>query len=839
MTVAIGEQVLAWMLRRLKQAVPLDHDLVMVHDSPTLAGLGASLDIRGDRWRIARVTGELTLRDVLPEADRLIAIVPEAFPVLPMDLAGRTYLRRILDVRAEDVVAAVAGRACEGLVDEALARAVFDSFETLRGTAGKWSLGDLVRAREVRATLVSAELGAARLDRERDWELLARWLREGVPSFRAPTLVRDALVEAQPRTGAWLAWALTDGSLEQLCTAGALLASDAGRMVAPAIPGVQDGDREALIELVDSALREVWRSSPARAGEVLVAAEREARTVTLDAAQHRLLRMPLEDALSKAARDCVRGDPPDDARIEGLKRNLHAPELQASIAMVGDLARLVRFQRLELPADDDGGRAWFEFARLHLAWADLAFRRVRRSMESVPRWLSDPARDVLAAWLQRRDAINERFAMSLAVNWPTLAGNTDLRHPLALHQVARCLVKRLVDDGARVLLLVLDGCDLTSFLEIVEAIPASAHLGLTLPDVQDAALREDLRAIGAFATAIAPVPTVTSHARRALFAGEIAGNTVLDDTEATAANATADQRAWARNTALGQAPRRLFLKGELGSAGEPLLELLRRKDATVVAAVLNGVDDALSSRETTALPAWSLDALGAGAPTILRTAIDEGWRVLVTADHGHTPFVANERKIEGRSLGQRFGTEPLEGTVEFRSGPLPRQPLHLLARFGAWSGQQRRGYHGGAGLEEVAVPLAFLGRISSEQEGRPRAPAWWWSSDSAVPVVPVAPAPRAVAAVEPREVFVPAASLDARLASLSPDETRVVALLAQNGAVRLSAIVQHLKKPPNRVSGLMAQLVRRMAELGCPWIIVEQLPGDWLYRYEKTDRGGR
>src|SRR5262249_12492218 len=154
------------------------------------------------------------------------------------------------------------------------------------------------------------------------------------------------------------------------------------------------------------------------------------------------------------------------------------------------------------------------------------------------------------------------------------------------------------------------------------------------------ALRNDLAAIGALGVAISPLPTVTSHARRALFAGEIPGNTAIDDTESPAANATADQQAWSRNTALGQASRRLVLKGEVGATGEPLLKTLRRKDVTVVAAVLNGVDDALSSRETTTMPPWSLATLGAGAATILRTAIDEGWRVIVTADHGHTPFVA-------------------------------------------------------------------------------------------------------------------------------------------------------------------------------------------------------
>jgi hypothetical protein len=209
----------------------------------------------------------------------------------------------------------------------------------------------------------------------------------------------------------------------------------------------------------------------------------------------------------------------------------------------------------------------------------------------------------------------------------------------------------------------------------------------------------------------------------------------------------------------------------------------------------------------------------------------------VTADHGHTPFVAVDRKVDATGLGQRFSHQPADGAIEFRNGPLPRQPLHLLARFGAWFGQQRRGYHGGAGLEEVAVPFAFLGRVRGEQEGRPRAPTWWWSVEHVAQLPPVEVI-RATAA--PMPVTQPAVvAIDARLASLTPDEQRVVALLSQNQEVRLSAVVQHLKKPAMRVSGLMQQMMAKMADLGCRWVTVEVLPdGDRLYRYQE-DRGDR
>lgn len=843
MTLVVGDRVLDWMLRRLRLAVRLEHDLVLVHDSPALADVGPSIEVQGEPWRVARVTGELTLRDALPEADRLIALVPVSFPPMPMDIAGRTYLRRILDVRAEDVIAALSSRFCEALVEDSVVQAVFNSLDTLRATAGRWSLGELVTAREVRSVLVGAELGAARLDRERDWELLARWIREGAPKFRAPTLVRAALEEAQPRTGAWLAWALTDGTLSQLCTAGALLASPEGESRAPSISGFPAADPSQLVELVDAALRDVWRSSPARAREVLVEAERAARQVELDAGRHRLLRVPLEGALSRAANSCAQGVPPDDVEIEGLKRNLHAPDLAECIEVVADLARLARFQLLESPSDRGADSVWFEHALRDVAWADLAYRRVRRLMETIPGWLGDPTRKVVTSWLVRRDALNAGFAHFLSSHWATLARNTDTRHPLALHQLTRCVVRRLVDDGTRVFLLVLDGCDVTSFLELLDSIPPDHRIGLALPEIQDAVLRDDLSAMGAFGVAISPIPTVTNHSRRALFAGEISGNIALDDTESAAANATADQMAWKRNTALGDASRRLLLKGQLGATGQPLLDALRGKDIKVLAAVFNGVDDALSSKETTPLPRWSLGALGAGAAEAVQVAVEEGWCVLATADHGHTPYVSQDRKAGSTGIGHRFNDEACDDSVPFLTGPLPRKPLHLLARFGAWFGQQRRGFHGGAGIEEVVVPLAFLGRVRGEQEGRPRAPTWWWSSEG----VAESPSRVELRGTEPRRAesgpsiaATPTLELDARLESLANEERIVIALLRQNQSVRLSQIAQHLKKSPMRASGFMQQLVRKLFELSYPCVTVEALSdGDRLYRYQAVDRGNQ
>jgi hypothetical protein len=341
-------------------------------------------------------------------------------------------------------------------------------------------------------------------------------------------------------------------------------------------------------------------------------------------------------------------------------------------------------------------------------------------------------------------------------------------------------------------------------------------VGLSVPPIGNSRLRDDLAVGGPLRVALAPLPTVTSHARRALFAGEIPGNTALDDTEAPAANASGDTTAFNRNQALREASRLLLLKGQLGDGA--LEAALEREDLQLLAVVWNGVDDALSSKETTALGPWSPAALGVRAEQAVAKAIDLGWTVVVTADHGHTPHWDAARKVAPSATGARYHTEPLPGAVRFEHGPLPVQPLHLLTDVGAWAGGQRRGYHGGAALEEVLVPLALLGRGGQ----RPRPPAWWWSMDGVVlELEPPSPAVRP----EPVPVPVPAPSApgtapisDAARVALGPEPRALAAVeaLAARGVLSMSQLARILGQPAFMVGGAMSTAQRVLAAAGLP-----------------------
>ena len=824
--IALGERILDACLRRVRTPEWAMYDLVLVRAHGALGEPPAMGNLLGEQWRIEAVSGELTLRDALPETGKLVAVVPPGF-VPPPDIAGRAWLNKPIDIRADDIVSGVTGRPCEPLPDDDLSRAVLESVDLLAAQVGRWSQHGPVSAAEVRAVLVAADLGTdERLDRERDHHLLARWILHGAPRSRVPALLARSLEEAIPRTGRWLAWAARTGDVPALLAAGAVGADADGSWTIEPTPRTS-AERQELRGLVDRAVREAWRKDSQRTTAALQPAERLAhrtRGVEDEPGRFPLVRAALDRALFRFARVAAEGKPVDDATVDSLRANLYGPGAAEAIEHVQDLGRIAR--ALALPAPAAGVEGWASFGASTVAWLDLAMRGVRRRVETMPADIRGPSERLLRAAVARRDEWNRAFATLLAADWPKVSANKDLRRALPLHQVTRSLVARLVDDGARVLLVVLDGCDLSTFVELANTLPEG--VGLTLPSVTDGVLREDLAVSGAFGVAISPIPTVTSHSRRALFAGEIPGNSALDDTESPAANAAGDTTAFGRNQALKDTPRLLLLKGQLGDGA--LNDAIARPELRVVAVVWNGVDDALSSKETTALGPWNIAALGVRAAASLRHAVDAGWVVVVTADHGHTPFWEASRKASPGALGARYHSDALPGAVRFATGPLPSAPLHLLTDVGAWAGGQRRGFHGGAGLEEVLVPLALLG----PSESRPRPPAWWWSGDGVeVPLLQAIAPAASSAGVASASRTVPAVVRDA-LAS-NPKWIAAVERIAEREVLSRAQLAALVGGLPFLVGSMMSAILGELARAGVAAPFVEEEAGsERSYRWKRN-----
>ncbi|MEO0326542.1 MAG: BREX-2 system phosphatase PglZ, partial [Myxococcota bacterium] len=637
---SFSDQVLRWMLKRHEQdgSIPDRCDLIHVRAHHALEPMPQSSPHGGRTWRVVSVFGELSLRRALLDGAPVIAVLPAGYePAL--DLNERAYRRRVLAVEAQDLVAAASQRFSVRIRDEVLADAILKAPEVLARSSGAWTLGPsktTVTEDEVRSVLLAAALGFEhKLERHAPEALLARWLTEPIPESDLTTLLAEQLQRTFGQEGEWLSTALESDGLRRLVAAGALAATSEGRRAARAFIELDD-DRSwgRLRTLVERAVRAAGLrklSSDAKKGlEEAQSRFHRLRASAIDAVRFPLLEGALETALVGLLKQCAAGAAPSAELIDALRRNLHRETHHAGIQLVDVCGRLVRFDAARAPEADASAAEWLQHVKDDGAWADLLARDLRRLRAEVSADLALFADRVAARYLERRDAWNEAFAQRLVAEEAALYNARDRRAPISLADVSRLLVRPVVEGGQRVFLVVLDGCDLSTFIELLRGWTDSAPLGLGLPSVSGA-VGDDLRATGPFLVGVSPVPTLTVHARRALFAGEIPKNPILDERDAVAANAAADHRAFKENVTLGDIPRRLLLKDEVGVNGRDVLDTLDDPCLDLVAAVFNGVDDALASHETTPFPAWRWSTVGGRLPEVLLHAIDAGWTVLVTA----------------------------------------------------------------------------------------------------------------------------------------------------------------------------------------------------------------
>jgi hypothetical protein len=782
----------------------------------------------------------VTLRAALRAGpEPLVAVLPAVVKV-PHDLVERAHLRRVLQLKAEDVMVATGRRDCDPVHDEDVANAVFRWAPRLDSLLDKSSLGQRLRMADVRALVLAAELNSPLRLTQRSAEYwLAEWIVQGPPRPEHPGMLATALQQAHGRQGVALAWAVEHG-VAALVTLGALGSSDKGRKLLSKEPPPPDVEPAELALLVDRAVRMADASARPRADAALHPAEslaHRARWSLQDAAAHPLLLGCLDQALVATGEALRRGVAPVDGDFVGLTSHRSADQRRDALQLARAAARVLRGTgQLHAPPPSAPWQRWFDHG-LELGWLDLAIRELRLALLSQAGPLADAAQAVLTQAIAWRDQWNQAFAHTLARDWPAVTGANDAAAPLALHHLGRSLLAPLLAAGQKVYLAVLDGCDLATALELVRDLGNYGLIPVRLRAGTDA-VGEAVRSRPALGQGISLVPTITSHARRALMLGAIPGSPALDPSdlqqcEDASRNASNDRIALQQNTALAPYARKLLLKPDLQGQAAALRQLFTVPGETqLVVAVWNGVDDALASHETTPLGPWKFADLGPGALDTLTLAVDSGWTVLLTADHGHTPYLSNDRKVLPTAAGGRFHLQPTAGSVAFDHGPLPLPAVHALADYGAWHGQQRKGYHGGAGFEEVAVPLFSIGKGPGAQALDP--PEWWWGLapqplvQAALPgPMPAAP-PAALAAIPQA----PSAILDGLPAIADPRQRTAVQHLRTQKVLTAPQLARLLGIPLFMVQGMMATVLRQLtSDLGTAPFVTRDQDGELVYHW--------
>ncbi|MEX0684205.1 MAG: BREX-2 system phosphatase PglZ [Dehalococcoidia bacterium] len=277
------------------------------------------------------------------------------------------------------------------------------------------------------------------------------------------------------------------------------------------------------------------------------------------------------------------------------------------------------------------------------------------------------------------------------------------------------MLAEIVDPWRRkggALLIVLDGMSgaiATSLasevarLGLVEWVPASTH---------------------ARQSVVAALPSLTNISRTSLFCGEVRSGIGEDEKRGL-------------STAFPGA--RLFHKNDLRSEGGAslpgdVLAAIRDTGVPVAGVVINAIDDATHKNDTSAWD-WdlrSLDPLRA----LLEVAVSARRAVILTSDHGHIverdtealSVNGAESRWRPASIGPAGDGEVLVG------GPrviAPGGQAVLLWRDDAHFGPRHAGYHGGASLAELMIPVlvfqaaAVATGPAGWERAAPQIPLWW------------------------------------------------------------------------------------------------------------------
>ncbi|MGK5446046.1 BREX-2 system phosphatase PglZ [Streptomyces radiopugnans] len=415
----------------------------------------------------------------------------------------------------------------------------------------------------------------------------------------------------------------------------------------------------------------------------------------------------------------------EDALAE-LREHALAKLLTDRVRVAETAVRVARW----LGGDEPSVTSVAEGVRRHAAdwgWADRALTVL---------WSGDPGgdpatarhlRDLYERGRARRERLDEAFARHLAA-WTAHATG---RHP------GGCLVaENVLDTVARPLaaqtpplIVVLDGmssavaaqlgeeAEREGWLEIVPRPPAGERAGRL--------------------AAVSMLPSVTRTGRASLLTGTAAKG-------GQSAEAAGFAAFWKKR----RMEAVLFHKAAIGGgAGHFLAHDLMAALASdaVVGVVLNTIDDALDSGQQGQRTAWSLEDI-TYLRELLAAARGYGRPVLLAADHGHVLERGHGRgalDAEGTTGAARWrqGTRAEQGEVVLggprvlEGGGTITAPWREDIRYSG----RRAGYHGGASLAEVTVPLLVLvpsaGLTPREWTVLPREQAAppWWREPSAAP----------------------------------------------------------------------------------------------------------
>ncbi|GAA0398745.1 BREX-2 system phosphatase PglZ [Micromonospora gifhornensis] len=457
----------------------------------------------------------------------------------------------------------------------------------------------------------------------------------------------------------------------------------------------------------------------------------------------------------------------------------------------------------------------------------------------------DPDPQVAAAYRLLHQAVDARrsrhdrqFADLLA------AAESEPGALLRVEDVLDRVVQPILDQGKRVLLLVLDGMSVAAATEVAESVTRRGAWVELTPDG------------GPRTGVLAALPTVTEVSRCSLLSGRIATG-----------GQQAERKAFQLRFPAGRLLHKASLRAGAGMAlDREVLAALEDPSVPLVAAVVNTIDDALDRSEP-GTTVWGTDTITA-VDDLLASVTDRV--VVVVSDHGHVVDRGPDAMVLPSSSSEnrwRPASEPA-GDAEVRlvgsrvalAGGEIVVPWREEVRYGP----RKAGYHGGASAAEAVIPLLVFTPGEDPAvpgwSGAPVASPEWWreplpepSEKSASPIArrrprrPIehqpeglfdlmattpatAPVTAAAPAVDPMLDLVTALLASDRYAQrrdprLSLTDERVAALLrtlvAGGDRATLDTLAARAGIPAHRITGTLTVLRRLLQVEGYPVLTVD------------------
>lgn len=847
------------LLKRLIELAggPADHGYVLALMSDTLKEVPSAFATNAARYTVVHPTTELGLRHTLWRAKGapILALVDEPLARrLPADLVLASRGARVHAVETSEVLSLALKTQVQAGDDEALQKLALEHVDQLTDLLSQRTLPTVVD-QALLDELIADALFKEEVRKLTAPKIFARWLLHP-PTWKPAEL--DLLQRQLPRLfaleGRLLAWALKDPKRpEALLVHGTLLALEESELPRAAWGELFDAGQSVELSMTRETLRHTVRAFvratldqlKGDAARFLDKADALARKTVNPSvhAKSRDLPLGLKNRAEEVAVAAERGEAISHDAIQEMRRHRSAPTKKSDLDVLEEVARLSRYLATTAPAEASV-LASVRHHQRHGAYADLAASRLRAAMAASVAHKQAVAH-VLTRYRDRRNAENLAFGELLSANY-SASLHTDGVVPL--HKIWRSAPARA--EGSKpydLFLIVLDGCSYSVFLRLLNELAS---------ETESYGLRADAAGEAHGVPALAPLPTITSHARSAIFLGEIPQDPFLSETVwRDQKEAVTDPARFKQNTVLGKRPRKLFLKGQLADHGHALLAALDDPSLEIVAVVFNAVDDQIGSSNTGAQISVRAKEIAAFVPSVER-AIAAGRRVVITADHGHTPFWGKEHRA-GDAGSARYrilsDKDPVpDGFLELGGDDLSHPPGRkaFAWRLGAYLGQPQVGFHGGCSLEEMVVPLAEIvkGGVAADE------PGWWYGGAASArtpepPPVELDPLPGAAAAPSPAakkpvqgDLFNPddyARTASEEIAmpegvrrALDAAELAALGCIFKNNGARVSDIARILKRTPPRVSGLLSRLVQKLHETGYPCVKKEAMPdGDDRYLY--------